>query len=179
VTNRAASSRLEIADAAVDSDDFIVTSSTCRSVAPGASCAVKVRFAPATEGDKHATLTLSGNGPQLTVPLAGRAPEPAAALPQAPTAPQTHAAAPKTARVSCHKGRCTVRFAGTAPRVTAKRAKVTAELTRGGVTYAAWEGTAKRGPLHLTLQAKRAPAPGSYTLTVTIAGKRLTRAATV
>jgi hypothetical protein len=179
VTNRAASSRLEIADAAVDSDDFIVTSSTCRSVAPGASCVVKVRFAPAAPGAKAATLTLSGNGPQLTVPLSGRAPEPASTQPQTPVTSQTQAAAAETARVVCHKGRCTVRFAGTAPRVTAKRAKVTAKLTRGGVTYAAWEGTAKRGPLHLTLQAKRAPAPGSYTLTVTIAGKRLTRAATV
>jgi hypothetical protein len=67
-----------------------------------------------------------------------------------------------------------VRFAGAAPRVTAKRAQVTAKLTRGGATYAVWQGAAKRGPLHLTLKAKRALAPGSYKLTVTIAGKRLT-----
>ena len=189
LTNLAASSRLEISDAAVDSDDFLVTSSTCRSVAPGASCVVKVRFAPAGDGAKTGTLTLPGNGPQLTVALSGRAPA-AAVLPagglagpagaQGPAGPAgTAVTAARTARVSCHRGRCTVRFAGAAPRVTGKRAKVTAKLTRGGVTYAGWQGTAKRGPLRLTLKATRSLAPGAYTLTVTINGARLTQTATV
>jgi hypothetical protein len=65
------------ADAAVSgvhAGDFAVDAQRCRVVAPGATCTLDVRFAPAATGARVGTLTLSANTAAGThaIPLAGR-----------------------------------------------------------------------------------------------------------
>jgi hypothetical protein len=85
--NRATSTKLIVSDTAIDTDDFIVTSSTCQApIAPDGSCRLRVRFAPTATGERSATLTLHSNGPDATLPLTGTALDPTAgpAGPQGP-----------------------------------------------------------------------------------------------
>lgn len=62
-------------------DDFSVSSSTCGSVvAPGTSCAIRVRFAPAATGARSAEMSILYNGPEASAEVAlsgtGIAPDP-------------------------------------------------------------------------------------------------------
>lgn len=58
-----------------DSDVFTVTNQCGSSLAPEASCAVDVTFAPSTEGTRNATLTIESTDPEnesASVPLSGK-----------------------------------------------------------------------------------------------------------
>ena len=58
-----------------DADVFTVTNQCGSSLAPEASCAVDVTFAPSTEGTRNATLTIESTDPEnesVSVPLSGK-----------------------------------------------------------------------------------------------------------
>ena len=58
-----------------DADVFTVTNQCGSSLAPEASCAVDVTFAPTTEGTRNATLTIESTDPEnesVSVPLSGK-----------------------------------------------------------------------------------------------------------
>src|SRR4051794_28859262 len=91
-----------------DAGDFKVASNTCTAaVAPGASCAVGVTFAPLASGTRTATLTLASNAPNgpHTTALKGpgppaQAPAPPAQIIQAPALAPIVIQAPAVARAS-------------------------------------------------------------------------------
>jgi hypothetical protein len=184
LTNPAGGTQLIVSGVSFESDEFLVGASTCQApVEPGASCTIAVRFAPAASGARTGMLHLLSNAAPLDVALSGEAP--AAVLPSPPKDGATGPAGPagpagKVALVTCRavkhtrRQRCTVRFVGSVPRVSAKRARVTARLTRSGRTYATAHGVAHRGPLRLALTARRALKPGTYTLSLR-AGERRDR----
>ncbi len=177
--------RLRVSGA--DGEDFVVSSDDCtgETIAPGASCAVSVRFAPGATGARSATLvashdgpgadpalTLSGSGVALAagppgLPGAGGAsgplgePGPAGASgavgAKGPLGVRgARGAAGPPARVSC-------RLAGRGARsvtcvVRGVRAAAPARLLRGRRTVA-------RGTLH-SLRAPRRLARGRYVLII-------------
>jgi hypothetical protein len=174
LTNDATSTRLIVSRVTAGSDDFFVAWTTCDGrIDPGASCAMKIRYAPTAAGWSDSRLDIESNAGPLSVDLHGTATDPPAAPAPAPAAVARPAgAALDTCRV---KGkRCTVHFAGPVP-AAHKRARLAARLTRGRVTYATVKRAVKPGPLRLTLTGRRALKPGRYTLRLDLGAVRLTR----
>jgi hypothetical protein len=185
LTNSATSTDLILGAASLDSDEFVFGRSNCHgTLAPGATCRIALRFAPSTAGAHSANLELESNAGRLKIELAGEsATPPAPAVPSVvadpPAAPAAPAIVPGTgapARVTCRAQRCTVTFAN--PPKLAGKTRVRATLTRGGRVYATADRIARRGPLRLTLSARRAITPGAYTLTLRTGAKRTTLPAT-
>jgi hypothetical protein len=186
LTNAATSTQLIVSGLSFGSDDFFVGATTCLApVAPGESCTVSVRFAPAAAGAHAATLHVTSNAAPVDVALSGTAPAavPPATGPAGPAGPAGPSG--KVALVTCravaHTKRqtCRVTFVGSVPSVSASRANVRANLSRKGHTYATAHTIARRGALHLTLSARRSLKPGAYTLTLRIGAKRTTRTVVV
>jgi Glycine rich protein/Abnormal spindle-like microcephaly-assoc'd, ASPM-SPD-2-Hydin len=196
VSNTAASTQLLISGLDVDSDEFLLTSSTCQGpVDPGASCHLRVRFTPSSAGAKSGVLTILSNAPDpVAVSLTGTGTAPPSAFgPAGQPGPagarglpgsDGAAGAPGAVRgsrlalISCrrtrlHGWRCYARFVGPTPRVTA-RSPVRARLTRAGRTFATMRRMQPRGPLRVTLAVGRTIAPRRYNLRVRIGNTRLT-----
>src|SRR3954462_3035580 len=175
-----------------DTDEFIKTSDTCEqaTVAPNQSCAVKVRFAPATTGARSAVLrftdnapgsphdvSLSGTGAAAPTTGPGPAGQDGATGPSGLTGP-TGATGPvgprgprgREPRVTCKlrkkKGKtrivCTVRVA--APR----HARAVARLTRHGRVYAHGSVTVGGTRPAIRLHAVRPLHAGTYRMTLSV-----------
>ncbi|WP_051324359.1 hypothetical protein [Candidatus Solirubrobacter pratensis] len=151
------------AHAIAGGDDFLIASDGCAAVVePGASCTVRVRFAPGESGPRAGTLTVLGE----TVALTGTG----TATPAAPGGVKGDAGAPGAAGANGAPGPAGPagprgRAAKVSCKITGKaRRKVTctvsakgsARLTRHGHTYA-------RGTAHALRAAKALPR-GRYTL---------------
>jgi len=143
------------------SADFLLSSGCPSLIAAGASCAIDVRFAPQTTGDRSATLTLDTGAGSLTVSLsaAGTSAPVGAQGPPGPPGP-TVVAARKIALTTCVKSRCRSRTISGAGKLAVAG---TATLKRGRHIVA--RGHARDGLLRLT--SAKAVAKGRYTLTVT------------
>ena len=161
----------------LESDDFLVGTSSCDTVAPGAKCRVSVRYAPSAHGRHDATLRIKSNAGQLVVDLSGESVTPAQPAAPVTTAPAPRVAAVASDRLRCNAKRCGLTFAANAPKVAANGTRVRASLTRGGRVYASVDTKARRGTLRLVLKTTRAVKPGTYTLKLQIGAKRTTRTA--
>jgi hypothetical protein len=172
-----------------DPADYLVADGCQEAVAAGASCAVSVRFAPQAEGASSATLTLVTNSVAAlpAVALSGTGTEmpagPAGATgPSGPAGPpgrvelvRCHTVAKIVARghrkVRVTRQACSTKTVSGTAKFTATAASEHATLSRGGLVYASGGPGATGG---LVLRARRALAPGAYTLTLrTRRGKRV------
>ena len=170
----------------IDPGDFIVESSTCGgALAVGDSCTLEVAFVAQAQGARAATLVVSSNAPNASLPLSGTG----GSLPAGPTGATgaTGATGPQGPRgkielVSCKrvkKGKktvkkCTTRVVSGSVTFTTSAAD-RASLSRGRVLYATGEiAGAGRGVFELMLVPVRTLRAGRYTLTTRArAGKRL------
>lgn len=176
-----------------DSQDFFVTSNGCLgAIAPAASCAITVTFAPQASGTRTATLSIASDDPAspASVPLSGAGGQ----LPQGPpgqtgatgqagaTGPQGPAGkvelvvcdkVTKTVTTKGHKHKvtvqkCTTRLVSGTVKFVIDSDDLGASVSRAGVTYATGvaipTGT-DRWQLVLTRQIHRLR-PGHYTLTL-------------
>lgn len=167
-----------------DAGDFLVDRSNCAdALAQGASCALRVSFAPSAPGARTATLTVSDDlwqsvslsgvgGPLPTGPTG-------ATGPTGPTGPRGPAG--KSAHVTCkiasHKPlrvKCTVKLSG---RSKSSKHAVRATLARKGQVVG--RTTLRNG--RLTFRARTALPAGSYLLTLrfSAAGRTVTLRARV
>ena len=169
-TNTTRTTDAKFSPLALESDDFLVGTATCDTLAPGAKCRVSVRYAPSAHGRHDATLRIKSNGGGFDIARAGDS--------VAPVAPAAAPAAitPAVTRLRCAAKRCTVTFAS-APKVAKNGTRVRASLTLGGRVYATADTTARRGALRLTLKTRRTVKPGTYTLKLQIGTKKTTSTA--
>lgn len=182
-----------------DADQFTKTGDTCSggTVAPGASCAVGVRFAPVATGPAVGALVIAGDAPagSTSIALTGTgAPAPAPpAGPQGAAGPQgdpgtsggpgpqgpagsqgpagPQGAPGRDGRVTCRtrggRTRCTVRY--TAAKVTTVRGR----LVRGRTVYASGrKRVSANGKGVLRMRARRRVPTGSYRLIMTFRDAR-------
>jgi hypothetical protein len=175
VANRGAG-RLRVTGATVggpNADDFLLSSDGCsgRTLAPGASCAVNVRFGASAGGTRTAALTIATDAPgaPLQIALSGSGGD----LPQGPPGPAGTPGKPvvRTIELTCTNGRCTQ-----SP-VTAKRSltPATATLKRGLTVYAQGVVLADGKRIRVLLGVQRTARAGSYRLTIQRHGRRTTR----
>jgi hypothetical protein len=154
-------------------EDFVAANDTCtrETLAAGAACSVRVRFAPTAAGARAATLRITSNAAQQDVALSGEgaAPPTTGPGPSGPAGPpgQTGSTGPqgtpgRDAKVTCkvakrrgRKVKVTCRVVLSAP----SRAKVSARLMRGGRLYARAAGSGS-----LRLRPVRRLTRGRYTL---------------
>jgi Glycine rich protein len=188
ITNAAAATApLQISGlsfAGADAGDFLVGSSTCEGeIQPGQSCLITVYFAPEAQGQRTATLEISGNDPNgpATVALAGTGGSlptgPAGAQGvQGPAGPQ--GAAGKIELVTCktvtkkvkgHRRKvqvCTTRLVSGVVKFTAATAD-RATISRRGIVFATGvRVTTAPGRAQLVLSDSRPLTRGRYTLTI-------------
>jgi hypothetical protein len=134
-------------------EDFLNAADTCagETIAPDATCTIKLRFAPSAEGSRSAVLKIFSNAPggELDVDLGGTGTAPAApgtgpagpAGPVGPVGPVGPQGPPgRDARVTCKPGKAKkgkVKVSCKVVYVTATSARtVRARLSRAGRTYA-------------------------------------------
>jgi virginiamycin B lyase len=169
-----------------DTDDFVLSSSTCDgAVAPGATCQIGVRFAPGATGARTATLELDSNDAThtpLDVALTGSGSDPLAGAP-GPAGPTGPAGAPgatgpagpagPASRVVCRNTAaarllCDVLFPAGTWTASATRAVAARFVLRHG-HHVVRQGRLKissRGRARLVLTPR--PRHGTYRLTVTV-----------
>jgi hypothetical protein len=159
-------------------EDFVAANDTCtrETLAAGAACSVRVRFAPTATGARTATLRVTSNAAQRDVELTGEGAAPPTTGP-GPGGPagQTGATGPqgtpgRDAKVTCRvtkrrrgKVKVTCRVVFSAP----SRANVSARLMRGGRLYARAAGSGD-----LRLRPIRRLTRGRYTLHLRIGTHR-------
>ncbi|HET6550365.1 MAG TPA: choice-of-anchor D domain-containing protein [Solirubrobacter sp.] len=186
IANRG-SAPLLVSGLSFDGDEFLIGSSTCGGpVAPGSSCRVTVRFAPAAGGARAARLLVASNAPAASVALTGTGGTLPADVPgpTGPAGPPGPAGAPgpagergapgavelvtcRTRKVRKHtKTTCTGGLTYGLVRFTfGARAKVTrATLRRGRVVYARGTAVRRGARTRLLLKPTREIRPGRYTL---------------
>jgi VCBS repeat protein/FG-GAP repeat protein len=163
-----------------DADDFIVTADTCSGevIAPGGSCILRVRFAPAALGPREADLQIDSDAANLAVldiPMSGVG----GALPAGPRGPSGSTAvrpllvaAFATDRVKARAGkRIRLRYVSTMAGV------VTLELRRGTRVVRRIGETVSAGRNTLALRAPRKRGRYTLALTVTAGGQTVTDSA--
>ncbi len=160
--------------AGAGANDFFFGSWSCGgSVAPGSSCQLGVRFAPAASGPRVATLTIVSNDPAgpASVQLAGTGAQSSTVTPiPSPTKLGT------VKLLSCRKvtagahARCTTRRLSPNAKFVVAAAATRGSLTRRGTVYAT--GVSNRGLL--VLRSRRAVPAGTYTLALAEGGHRTT-----
>jgi hypothetical protein len=165
-----------------DPQDFFVTSNSCLgAIAPAASCAITVAFAPHAPGTRTAMLSISSNDPAspASVPLSGTG----GLLPQGPVGPTgpkgaTGATGPRGPRgrsgrielVVCQvvkKGRkrCRTRLVSGVVKFTVDSDNIGVSVARGAITYATGRALRTRaGGWRLELHERRAISAGRYTI---------------
>lgn len=159
--------------------DFVFGSWGCGgSVAPGSSCQLAVRFAPAAAGTRAATLTIVSNDPAgpASVQLTGTGMTPTAITPGSTPSPhrlgtvQLLSCRTVTVRAHSRATRCTRRGLSSNATFVVAAGATRGSLTRRGTVYAT--GVSSHGLL--VLRARRAVAAGTYTLTLAQRGQRTT-----
>jgi hypothetical protein len=181
-------------------DDFIKTTDACNgaTVAPNASCAVNVRFAPTATGSRTATLRVTDNAPGsphdialsgtgVAAPTTGPGPAgqngaDGAQGPTGTTGPPgaTGATGPRgargprgrDARITCKfvkaKKKRKQRILCTVRFSAPRSARAVARLVRNGHVYASGRVTVRRASPALHLHARRALGAGRYRLMLTV-----------
>ncbi len=167
-----------------DPADYHLVVGCQEQVAPGASCAVAIRFAPQALGPSSATLTLVTNA--VAAPAAVALSGTGGALPAGPAGPAgaTGASGPAGTSgavelVRCHtvtrtvtrhhrkvrvaQQQCSTKTVTGTAKFTTTAAAEHATLSRGGVLFASG-GSGASGVL--VLRERRALAPGTYVLTL-------------
>jgi hypothetical protein len=158
--------------AGASAGDFFFGSWGCGgSIAPGSSCQLAVRFAPGASGPRAASLSVVTNEPTgpASVQLTGSGAQPSPATPGTTPAQKMLGL---VELVSCRKAhaRCTTRRLSSNAKFVVAATTTRGSLTRRGTVYAT--GMSNHGLL--VLRARRAVAPGSYTLTLVQGAHRIT-----
>ena len=162
----------------LESDDFLVGTSSCDTVAPGAKCRVSVRYAPSAHGRHDATLRIKSNAGQFVVDLSGESVAPAQ-----PAAPATTAPAPRVAAVASdapalHAKRCTRDVRGERPEGRGERHPRPRHASPAAAASMP-PPTPRPAAARCGSSSRRARAvkPGTYTLKLQIGAKRTTHTA--
>ncbi len=164
--------------AGASANDFSLASWGCGgSVAPGSSCQLGIRFAPAGPGSRVATLTVLSDDPAgpASVPLTGTGTQSSPAMPVSPATPGSSSAPKRFGTVkllSCQKAhaRCTKRRLSSNAKFSMAPTATRGSLVRRGVVCAT--GLSSHGTL--VLRARRALPGGVYTLTLVQGAHRTT-----
>jgi hypothetical protein len=164
--------------------DFFFGSWSCGgSIAPGSSCQLAVRFAPAAAGARAATLNIvsSDLADPHSVQLTGTGAPSSPAAPTTPTAPAATGTTPTPTTfgtvelLSCRKAHCTLRRLSANAKFVLAPTATHGSLSRRGTVYAT--GVSSHG--QLVLHARRTLAAGVYTLTLAAGGHRTVMRVTV
>jgi hypothetical protein len=158
-------------------NDYFFGSWSCGgSVAPGSSCQLAIRFAPAAPGSRAATLTVLSNDPAgpASVQLTGTGAQPSTITPGSSPSPRhlgtVQLLSCRTTGAHGRGSHCIKRRLSSNAKFVVGAAATHGSLTRRGTVYAT--GVSNRGML--VLRTRRALASGTYTLTLAQGGHRTT-----